>query len=173
MALALVERHDGGVLNRIVSAHTDTVITGECALTGRRIEVVVVVVLVFEHPWSPSAVEDEFEFVAIRLGELLSNFERTIEVDEVKTVRCTPMTKILQFSTPSCSQCPQQAEILQSLTATRPNIEFEKIDATEATDRANKYGVRSVPSTIVLDGDGEVVSKFDGLTQATAIKDAL
>ncbi|UPV73901.1 thioredoxin family protein [Halorussus limi] len=83
------------------------------------------------------------------------------------------MTEILQFSTPSCGQCPQQAEILQSLAADRPDVQFEKIDATEATAKANEYGVRSVPSTIVLDDDGTVISKFDGLTQANAIENVL
>lgn len=83
------------------------------------------------------------------------------------------MTTILQFSTPSCGQCPQQAEILQSLAADRPEVQFEKIDATEATAKANEYGVRSVPSTIVLDENGTVISKFDGLTQAATIEDVL
>lgn len=83
------------------------------------------------------------------------------------------MTEILQFSTPSCGQCPQQAEILESLTTDRPDVQFEKIDATAATAEANKYGVRSVPATIVLDDEGRVVSKFDGLTQATEIESVL
>lgn len=75
------------------------------------------------------------------------------------------MTQLIQFSTSSCSQCPRQAEILKSLAAERPDVEFEKLDATEATVEANKYGVRSVPATIVLDDDGSIVSKFDGLTR--------
>lgn len=83
------------------------------------------------------------------------------------------MTKLLQFSTPSCGQCPQQAEILQQVASDRANVEFEKIDATEEVAEANKYGVRSVPSTIVLDDDGSVISKFDGLTQADKIEKML
>lgn len=83
------------------------------------------------------------------------------------------MTQIIQFSTPSCGHCPQQAEILESLAADRPDVEFEKLDATEAVAAANTYGVRSVPSTIVLDDDGSVVSKFDGLTQADNIEAVL
>lgn len=83
------------------------------------------------------------------------------------------MTQIIQFSTPSCGQCPQQAEILESLAADRSDIDFEKVDATEEAAEANKYGVRSVPSTIVLDEEGSVVSKFDGLTQADEIANAL
>lgn len=83
------------------------------------------------------------------------------------------MTKLIQFSTPSCGQCPQQAAILQELAANKDHLGFEKIDATEQVDMANKYGVRSVPSTIVLDDDGRVVSKFDGLTQADQIEKAL
>jgi|AntRauMinimDraft_4_1070384.scaffolds.fasta_scaffold05899_2 thioredoxin 1 len=83
------------------------------------------------------------------------------------------MTQITQFSTSSCGQCPQQAEILESLATDRSDIDFEKMDATEEVAEANKYGVRSVPSTIVLDEDGSVVSKFDGLTQADEIANAL
>lgn len=55
----------------------------------------------------------------------------------------------------------------------RADVKFEKVDATEDVDEANKYGVRSVPSTIVLDDDGSVVSKFDGLTEAEQIENAL
>lgn len=83
------------------------------------------------------------------------------------------MTRLIQFSTPSCGQCPQQAEILQSLADNRSDVEFQKLDATVATAEANKYGVRSVPSTLVVDDEGSVVSKFDGLTQATEIEAVL
>lgn len=48
------------------------------------------------------------------------------------------MTRLIQFSTPSCGQCPQQAEILESLAVERSDVEFEKFDATEATEEANK-----------------------------------
>lgn len=83
------------------------------------------------------------------------------------------MTQLIQFSTPSCGQCPQQEEILRTLATDRSDVEFEKIDATEAPDEANKYGVRSVPSTVLLDEDGSVVQKFDGLTQASTIERSL
>lgn len=83
------------------------------------------------------------------------------------------MTRLIQFSTPSCGQCPQQAEILQAVAADHAEVAFEKIDATENPAEANKYGVRSVPSTIILDDDGTVVKKFDGLTQADRIANAL
>lgn len=88
-------------------------------------------------------------------------------------LRRPKMTKLIQFSTPSCGQCPHQADILQELASDRSDVEFEKIDATEEVDEANKYAVRSVPATIVLDDDGSVVSKFDGLTQADQITNAL
>ena len=83
------------------------------------------------------------------------------------------MTQLIQFSTPMCGQCPQQAEILQSLAASRSDVEFQKLDATKSTAEANKYGVRSVPATLVVDEEGNVVSKFDGLTQATEIETVL
>ena len=83
------------------------------------------------------------------------------------------MVHLIQFSTPSCGQCPQQEEILHEFARERDDVQFEKVDATTAPDRANKYGVRSVPSTIVIDDAEEVVAKFDGLTQAAEIEETL
>lgn len=55
------------------------------------------------------------------------------------------------------------------MAADHEDVTFEKVDATNALERANTYGVRSVPSTIILTDDDTVISKFDGLTQADDI----
>ena len=58
----------------------------------------------------------------------------------------------------------------QGLATDRSDTGFEMIDTTETIDEANKYGVRSVPATIVLADNGSVVLTFDGLTQADIIE---
>ncbi|MFC4551295.1 MULTISPECIES: thioredoxin family protein [Halorussus] len=83
------------------------------------------------------------------------------------------MAQLIQFSTPSCGQCPQQEEILRAFASERTDVEFQKVDATTSPEEANKYGVRSVPSTIVLGDDERVLAKFDGLTQSSEIEQAL
>lgn len=82
------------------------------------------------------------------------------------------MPRLLQFSTPTCGQCPEQEAINEELAAAR-DVAFEKVDATQDLDRANRYGVRGVPTTVVLDDDDGVVAAFNGLTQPDDIADAL
>lgn len=82
------------------------------------------------------------------------------------------MPRILQFSTPTCGQCPEQESINEELASAR-DVPFEKVDATEELDRANRYGVRGVPTTVVLDDDDAVVASFNGLTRPDDIDDAL
>jgi len=47
-------------------------------------------------------------------------------------------------------------------------VDVEYIDVEENQDIANEYGVRGIPF-IVLEEDGEVLSSFQGLTQADTI----
>lgn len=83
------------------------------------------------------------------------------------------MKTILEFYTPTCGQCPRQEEILSELAADRDDVTLETVDATEETDRANRFGVRSVPTTVVLDDDDEILQQFVGLTRGDHVERAL
>lgn len=80
---------------------------------------------------------------------------------------------IKEFYTPTCGQCPQQERILEEVTETRDDVTLQTIDATENLAEANQYSVQSVPTTVVLDADGTVLSQFTGVTPADDIATAL
>lgn len=62
---------------------------------------------------------------------------------------------IVYFTTPFCDPCrTQQMPALKQLEAELgENIQIVKVDATEQTDAADRWGVFSAPTTFVLDAD--------------------
>lgn len=82
MAVVVVDRDDPGVVDRLVDAErAGTVVTGRRLVADRLVELVVVVVLVFQFrdPLGPGPVEDELEVVIGVLGELLGCLEAVDE----------------------------------------------------------------------------------------------
>jgi thioredoxin 1 len=75
------------------------------------------------------------------------------------------MKKILYFSASWCSPCRTLGPIMESLSG---QINYEKIDVDNNQDLSIQYGVRNIP-TLVLVENGEAVRKLTGLQQKEAI----
>jgi len=69
------------------------------------------------------------------------------------------MKKILYFSAPWCGPCKQFAPIMEQIGQTVP---VEKINVDEQSDLAATYGIRNVPTVLILK-DGQVAQKFVGV----------
>jgi len=69
------------------------------------------------------------------------------------------MKKILYFSAAWCSPCKQFAPIMEQIGQTVP---VEKINVDEQSDLAATYGIRNVPTILILK-DGQVAQKFVGV----------
>jgi thioredoxin 1 len=69
------------------------------------------------------------------------------------------MKKILYFSAPWCGPCQQFAPIMEQIGQTVP---VEKINVDEQSDLAATYGIRNVPTVLILK-DGQVAQKFVGV----------
>ena len=69
------------------------------------------------------------------------------------------MKKILYFSAPWCGPCKQLGPIMESLAG---EVNYEKINVDNDTELSPKYGVRNIPTLILLNGD-EVVDRIVGL----------
>ena len=69
------------------------------------------------------------------------------------------MKKILYFSAPWCGPCKQFAPVMEQIGQTVP---VEKINVDEQSDLAATYGVRNVPTILILK-DGQVAQKFVGV----------
>ena len=75
------------------------------------------------------------------------------------------MKKILYFSAPWCGPCKQFAPIMEQIGQTVP---VEKINVDEQSDLAATYGVRNVPTILILK-DGQVAQKFVGVQPSNLI----
>ena len=63
------------------------------------------------------------------------------------------MRKILYFTASWCAPCKALSPIMDSLQG---QINFDKIDVDSNTDLSTQYGVRGVPSLVLLENDNEV-----------------
>ena len=75
------------------------------------------------------------------------------------------MKKILYFSAAWCGPCKMLGPIMESLSG---QINYEKIDVDSNQELSIKYGVRNIP-TLVLVENGEAVRKLTGLQQKDQI----
>ncbi len=65
--------------------------------------------------------------------------------------------KLIKLEQPNCSNCSFVENFLID-----NNVEYTKIDVTQQPDVALKYGVMSVPVTILLDDDENEVKRSIG-----------
>jgi thioredoxin 1 len=77
----------------------------------------------------------------------------------------TGRSGVLVFTSPTCAPCKlQQLPIIDRILIDwRDKIEVEIIDVTEKPDVAAQYGVWSLPTTIVLDAQRNVVAINQGV----------
>ena len=68
------------------------------------------------------------------------------------------MKKILYFSVAWCGPCQQLGPTMEGLS---DQISYIKIDVDQDQDSAIKYGVRNIPTLILLE-NGEVKNKLVG-----------
>ena len=63
------------------------------------------------------------------------------------------MKKILYFTASWCAPCKTLSPIMDSLQG---QINFDKIDVDSNTDLSTQYGVRGVPSLVLVENGNEV-----------------
>lgn len=78
------------------------------------------------------------------------------------------MKKVLKFGAEWCPTCKAQAKLL-----TTAGIPFEDIDVDENEELTQKYNIKGLPTIVITNEEGEELSRFNGLTQAKDIKEAL
>ncbi len=71
------------------------------------------------------------------------------------------MKKILYFTAAWCAPCKTLGPIIESLSG---QINYQKIDVDSNQDMSIKYGVRNVPSLILINEKGETLNKLVGVS---------
>lgn len=73
---------------------------------------------------------------------------------------------LLYFRSESCTVCPTQAHYIDTAAQEwNGRIAIQNIDAELEPDKANKYNVFTLPTTIIVDTQGKVREINYGLTQ--------
>ncbi len=77
----------------------------------------------------------------------------------------SPTPTILYFASDNCAACPSQARYLeQLLNLWQDGLVVQKIDMEVEPETAVKYGVFTLPTTILIDQQGDVREINYGLT---------
>lgn len=80
---------------------------------------------------------------------------------------------LVQFSTEFCARCPQVRRLLGGIAAERDGVVHAEVNLTHRSDLAARYKVLSTPTTLLVDRDGRIRSRFTGAPTRAAVLAAL
>lgn len=76
------------------------------------------------------------------------------------------MKKILYFSAPWCGPCKTLGPIMESLQG---QINYQKVNVDTDNKLSVEYGIRNIPTLILLDENGNPLDKIVGLHSKESI----
>jgi thioredoxin 1 len=79
------------------------------------------------------------------------------------------MKQVIRFTATWCGPCKAYAPIFERVASETAGVQFKTIDVDSGDPLIMKFGIRNVPTTVVLNGD-EVVSKQSGMIGETQLK---
>lgn len=80
---------------------------------------------------------------------------------------------VIDFYAEWCGPCKRQGPILEELKARMGDaIEIKKLDVDIHLDEAQQYRLTVVP-TIIVEKDGNVIKKYEGVTEADTLEKVL
>jgi hypothetical protein len=77
---------------------------------------------------------------------------------------------LLQFSTESSERCPTAHRTLAEVAEGHPGVRHLDIDLTHRPDIARHFHVRQTPTTLVLDRNGVVQTRFGGCPSSSVVE---
>lgn len=80
--------------------------------------------------------------------------------------------KLLKFYAPWCAPCKGLTMVIEG-AKDKINLPIEEVNIDEDIDTAVKYGVRSVPTLVVVDDQGNTVKKNVGVLNEAQLLDFL
>ena len=82
------------------------------------------------------------------------------------------MLEVKKFSAVWCGPCRALAPVMTEIKGQFNNVKFTDYDVDEAYEAATEYGIRSVP-TVVIVKDGVEINRFTGRSSKMAYVNAI
>ena len=79
---------------------------------------------------------------------------------------------LLDFWAPWCAPCRMVVPLVEEIAEERPDIKVGKVNVDEQMELANRFGVMSIPTLIVME-DGKILAKSMGAKPKKAILNML
>jgi thiol-disulfide isomerase/thioredoxin len=86
-----------------------------------------------------------------------------VQPERLGAVALGETATLLQFSTELCSRCPGVHRTLAAIAEARPGVRHLDVDLTHRPDIAKHFHVMQTPTTLILDGDGVIQTRFGGV----------
>lgn len=77
---------------------------------------------------------------------------------------------LLQFSSEICSRCPGVHRTLSAIAEASPGVVHYDVDLTNRPDIAKHFHVLQTPTTLILDRDGVIQTRFGGTPRRDVIE---
>ncbi|MDN3495578.1 thioredoxin family protein [Planococcus sp. APC 4015] len=77
---------------------------------------------------------------------------------------------LLQFSTETCARCPGAHRTLSAIADSHDGVLHLDVDLTHRPDIAKHFHVMQTPTTLILDGDGVIQTRFGGAANRDVIE---
>jgi thioredoxin 1 len=90
----------------------------------------------------------------------------------MKNLKTKQMVTVKKFSAVWCGPCRALTPVMNEIKGNYSNVNFEEYDIDEYSDITEEYGVRSVPTVIIVK-DGIEVNRFTGLSSKMAYVNAI
>jgi thioredoxin 1 len=90
----------------------------------------------------------------------------------MKNLKTKQMVTVKKFSAVWCGPCRALTPVMNEIKGNYSNVKFEEYDIDEYSEITEEYGVRSVPTVIIVK-DGIEVNRFTGLSSKMAYVNAI
>jgi thioredoxin 1 len=90
----------------------------------------------------------------------------------MKNLKTKQMVTVKKFSAVWCGPCRALTPVMNEIKGNFSNVKFEEYDIDEYSDVTEEYGVRSVPTVIIVK-DGIELQRFTGLSSKMAYVNAI
>ena len=81
--------------------------------------------------------------------------------------------KVIDFYADWCGPCQMMKPVLEEVEKEHPEVEFKAINVDENQELAEKYGVMSIPTLIVVDDEDKIREILVGMKTKAEIEKAL